>query len=214
MSHPRVLIVEDHPLMADALRVHLHSLLKKMVCVHAHSLQQGLLCLQQAQGFALVLLDLNLPDSQGLDTLNAFCAARPRGSLVVLTALQEDQVVQACMANDVVYIHKATSSFKLQAQLLAVLAKLVQPPKVQAELFQVQEPESQGIDKLSNKQRLVLSMMADGLLSKEMALRLHLSEATVRTHMTEIYQRLGVKNRTQASTLYVLWTQQQGTRHD
>jgi len=52
--------------------------------------------------------------------------------------------------------------------------------------------------------------VAQGHSSRDIADQLHLSETTVRSHMTEIYQRLGVKNRTQASTRYVLWTQQQG----
>ena len=214
MSQPRVLIVEDHPLMADALRVHLHNLLQQMVCVHAHSLQQGLLCLQQAQGFALVLLDLNLPDSQGLNTLNAFCAARPNGPLVVVTALEDAQVVQACLANNVAYISKSTPSFKLQAALLAALPQKNHLPHLHDDGMRVKEANPNPIDKLSAKQRLVLALLAQGQTSNDIALALIISDNTVRSHMNEIYQRLNVKNRTQASTLYVLWTQHQGTIHD
>lgn len=213
MSHPRVLIVEDHPLMADALRVHLHGLLHQMVCTHAHSLQQALLCLQQAPGFALVLLDLNLPDSQGLDTLNAVCATRADGPLVVLTALDDQQVMQACLANNVVFINKATPSSKLQDALLGVMAK-VMPSVAASQRHQVREIENHLVDQLSNKQRLVLSLMAQGQSSTDIAQYLNLSENTVRSHMADIYQRLGVKNRTQASTHYVLWTQQKGIGHD
>jgi DNA-binding NarL/FixJ family response regulator len=135
MSHPRVLIVEDHPLMADALRVHLRSMLTQMICVHANSMQQGLWCLQQAQGFELVLLDLNLPDSQGIDTLNAFCAARFSGPLVVVSALQDPEVVQACLANNVTFISKSTPSFRLQTELLAILAKKHQAPLCAVQTF-------------------------------------------------------------------------------
>ena len=214
MSHPRILIVEDHPLMADALRAHLHSLLLQMVCIHANSLQQGLRCLQQTQGFALVLLDLNLPDSQGLDTLNAFCAARPQGALVVVTALEDAQVVQACLANNVTCISKSTSSFKLQAALLAALPKARPAPASQADGLRVKEQSPHPIDQLSAKQRLVLALLAKGETSGDIALALNISDNTVRSHMAEIYQRLGVKNRTQASTSYVLWTQQHGLDHD
>ncbi|MEN9689371.1 MAG: hypothetical protein RI998_1368 [Pseudomonadota bacterium] len=210
MSHPRVLIVEDHPLMADALRVHLHGLLHQMVCTHAHSLQQALVCLQQTPGFALVMLDLNLPDSQGLNTLHAVCAARPDGALVVLTALDDERVVQACLANNVACIFKSTSSSKLQEALLGVLAKVISAGAPSSTDFLAREAESHVVDRLSSKQRLVLSLMAQGQSSTDIAHFLHLSESTVRTHMADIYQRLGVKNRTQACTQYVLWTQQKG----
>lgn len=214
MSHPRVLIVEDHPLMADALRLHLHNLINPMVCIHAHSLQQALLCMQQPQGFAMVLLDLNLPDSQGIDTLHAMCEARADGPLVVMTSLDDDEVVEACLANNVTYIHKATQSSKLQGALMAVVTQVVQSAHLKTDKFQAEETQPQAVDQLSNKQRLVLAMLAQGHSSRDIADQLHLSEATVRSHMTEIYQRLGVKNRTQASTRYVLWTQQQGTGRD
>ena len=210
MSHPRVLIVEDHPLMADALRVHLHNLISPMVCIHAHSLQQALLCMQQPQGFAMVLLDLNLPDSQGVDTLHAICAARANGPLVVVTSLDDDEVVQACMANNVTYIHKATQSSKLQGALMAVVTQVVQSVHLKTDKLQAEGAQPHAVDKLSNKQKLVLAMLAQGHSSRDIADQLHLSEATVRSHMTEIYHRLGVKNRTQASTRYVLWTQQNG----
>lgn len=214
MSHPRVLIVEDHPLMADALRVQLHSLLLQMTCVHAHSLQQGLLCLQQTPGFVLVLVDLNLPDSQGLDTLNAMCAARFEGALVVVTALEDLEVRQACLANNVSYISKSSSSFKLKTDLLAALPKLHHASSPQLPGMSAQEASPHPIDQLSSKQRLVLTLLANGATNKTIAHALSISEATVRSHMAEIYARLNVKNRTQASISYVLWTQQYGLRHD
>jgi DNA-binding NarL/FixJ family response regulator len=213
MSHPRILIVEDHPLMADALRVHLQRLLPQMVCVHAHSLQQALLCLQQAAGFSLVMLDLNLPDSQGLDTLNAFCAARPMGPLVVLSAVDDSPVVQACLANNVSHISKSAHSFKLQAELLAALSRVHKLSALQAAQMPAEEASPHPVDQLSNKQRLVLALLAQGHSNSEIAAALQIAETTVRSHMAEVYQRLGVKNRTQASTRYVLWTQQHGIGH-
>ncbi|MEY4676571.1 MAG: Transcriptional regulatory protein DegU [Pseudomonadota bacterium] len=214
MSHLRVLIVEDHPLMADALRVRLQILARQMVCIHAHSLQQGLLCLQQPQGFALVLLDLNLPDSQGIDTLHAFCRVRTTGPMVVVTSLDDDEVDQACLANNVTLIHKTCSSSKMEAALMQVFTKTISSAQLPLETHHVSEAEPHLIDRLSNKQRHVLALLAQGQGSRAIADKLHLSDATVRSHMTEIYLRLGVKNRTQASTLYLLWTQQRGIGHD
>jgi DNA-binding NarL/FixJ family response regulator len=210
MLKPRILIVEDHPLMADALRVQLQRHLPEVVCVQANSLQQGLLCLQAQGPFAMVLLDLNLPDSKGMATLDAFCASRSVGPMVVLTALDDEHLAQSCLANQVLFLSKSVSSAHLMAELLAALSDALSCTPSHA----AHEPEPDSIHQLSKRQRLVLAMLAQGKSRAEIAAELAISENTVRTHMSDIYQRLGVQNRTQASTRYVLWTQQHGAAHD
>ena len=170
--------------------------------------------MQQPLGFDLVVLDVNLPDAQGLDTLHAVCAARSSGPLVVLTARQDDELIQACVANNLVHVHKSSAAKHLKSVLLAAMAQQRLANGLVSEGCQVREAESLGIDKLSNTQRLVLAALAQGLSSREVAQHMRLGESTVRSHMTQIYLRLGVKNRTQACTLYVRWTQQQGIAHD
>lgn len=206
MFKPRILIVEDHPLMADALRVHLQNNLPETVCVQANCLAQGFRCLQTQGPFALVLLDLNLPDSQGIATLDAFCAARADGPMVVLTALEDEALAQACLANQVPYLRKSVSSSQLMAELLGVLSDALRRSRSLA----AHEPDGDPINQLSKRQRLVLANLAQGKRRSEIAALLQISENTVRSHMHEIYQRMGVQNRTQASTRYVLWTQQHG----
>jgi len=206
MHKPRILIVEDHPLMADALRVQLQLHLPEAVCVQANTLQNALACLQSQGPFAMVLLDLNLPDSKGEATLDAVCACRIEGPMVVLTALDDDHLAQSCLANQVLFLSKSVSSAHLMTELLSALSDALSRTPSHA----AHEPEPDSIHQLSKRQRLVLAMLAQGKSRAEIAAELAISENTVRSHMHEIYQRMGVQNRTQASTRYVLWTQQHG----
>jgi len=209
MGQPRILIVEDHPLMADALRVHLQSLVPRVQCVQAGNLHDGVACLQ-SQSFALVLLDLNLPDSEGLQTLNRFCNHCTQSALAVITAVDDDEIAQACLANNVVYLRKSVQTSQLMADLLKLLNHFIQAPFHSTIPLQAGQAATHPMASLSKMQRLVLAHLSQGKTSLAIAEELRLTEATVRSHMTQIYKRLGVKNRTQACSSYLRWTQQQG----
>ena len=209
MAPPRILIVEDHPLMADALRTHLQSLVPQVQCVQAGNLHDGLVCMA-ANAYALVLLDLNLPDCEGLDTVNAFCNVPVQWPMAVISAMDEAQVAQICLDNNIVYLRKSVPTAQLVSELFQLLSQALNNPWPGKPGLSVQEQERHPVALLSQKQRLVLANMAQGLSTTAIAQTLTLSETTVRSHMGQIYKRLGVKNRTQASTLYLLWTQQQG----
>jgi two-component system nitrate/nitrite response regulator NarL len=213
MAPPRILIVEDHPLMADALRTHLQSLVPQVQCVQAGNLHDGLVCMA-ANAYALVLLDLNLPDCEGLDTLNAFCNVPVQWPMAVISAMDEAQVAQICLDNNIVYLRKSVPTAQLVSELFQLLSQALNNPWPGKPGLSVQEQERHPVALLSQKQRLVLANMAQGLSTTAIAQTLTLSETTVRSHMGQIYKRLGVKNRTQASTLYLLWTQQQGWPDD
>ena len=95
----KILIVEDHPMMVNALRDSMQEVLPQAKFFHANGQAQGLALIEQRDDFALVLLDLNLPDSQGLNTLNAFCHARPNGALMVFSMVDDPAVESVCLAN-------------------------------------------------------------------------------------------------------------------
>ena len=103
MQSPAVLIVEDHPMMVNALRSSMQEVLPQAKFFHANSQAQGLALLEQYDDFSFVLLDLNLPDSQGITTLNAFCQARPSGALMVFSMVDDPAVENVCLANRVTY---------------------------------------------------------------------------------------------------------------
>ncbi len=207
MPHPRILIIEDHPLMADAIAVSVQGCLPQAQCVIAYRLHTALAFLASPQPWTLVLLDLNLPDSQGLHTLYAVCELRSQGALMVLSALHDTEMQEACTANGVVFLNKTLSSSAFMAELLKALHQVLlhnaQPVHWQ------ETPVCQGLSSLSTQQRLVLAQLSKGWTSRRIAQQLQLSEATVRSHTREVLRKLGVDNRTQASQLYIQWLQQQ-----
>jgi len=209
MPHPRILIIEDHPLMADAIAASVQSCLPQAYCCYATSLTTALEQLASPQPWVLVLVDLNLPDSQGLDTFNAVCQLRSQGAMLVLSALQDIAIEQACVANSVLFVDKALPSPAFTAALLTALHQvlLVKPHDPVAQ----ETPAPKGLQNLSAQQRLVLAQLAKGWTSRHIAQHLRLSEATVKSHTSEVLRKLGVENRTQATGLYLQWLQQLGS---
>ena len=209
MPHPHILIIEDPPLMADAIAVSVKSCLPYAQCVLAHRLQTALEFLSLPIPWALVLVDLNLPDSKGLQTLYAVCELRSQGALMVLSALQDLEVQEACIANGVVFLNKALPSSAVLAALLNALHKDLSFP---AEPLLTQEaPVPQGMPSLSTQQRLVLAQLSKGWTSRRIAHQLQLSEATIKSHTREVLRKLRVENRTQASQLYLQWLLQKAS---
>jgi len=206
MPHPRILIIEDHPLMADAIAVSVQSCLPQAQCVLAHRLQTALEFLSLPMPWALVLVDLNLPDAEGLQTLYAVCELRSQGALMVLSALKDSEVQEACTANGVVFLNKALPSSAFLAALLQALHQVLGSQA--APLLSRQAPISHGLQSMSTQQGLVLAQLSKGWTSRRIAHQLQLSEATVRSHTREILRKLGVDNRTQATQLYLHWLQQ------
>lgn len=204
MNASRLLIVEDHPVLADALRMNVLQLLPQAHCLLAYDLSSGLELLLQHSPIDLVVLDLNLPDSQGLDTLNAVCQMRADGPIMVFTSSQDPALPPVCLSNRVSYLCKSAPLPQLMSFLLQCLAgqqDAFEPLEVAAAMLQ---PNAE-LAALSNHQRLVLSQLAHGKSCADIAAQMHISESTVRSHMHAIYSRLGVVNKSQASTRYWLW---------
>ena len=213
MQAIRLLIVEDHPILADALRLHVQQLLPRAECLLAHDLATGLQMLEQHSPIALVVLDLNLPDSIGLDTLNTFCMHRAEGPLMVFSSDQTPSLIQACLSSRVSYVHKSVELPELMANLLQKLSEGVALHAHHANECQA-APVKNELALLSKQQILVLSQLAHGKSCAEIALYMHITETTVRSHLHTIYQRLGVRNKSQASSRYWLWAGSLGHAQD
>lgn len=207
MRGPLILIVEDHPMMVDALCAHLRELIPTAEFIHAGSLAYGLQQLALYPHIDLLLLDLNLPDAQGLQTLQAFCDARPQGAILVFSVVDSKDIADMCLGSCVEFVSKEEPVSRWGDRVLHTLQHSVAPPKSEwpVSRLRVNEPEVDRMHGLSERQLHVLSQLAKGKCSREVALQLGIEESTVRTHQHSIYQRLGVKNKTQASSVYWQW---------
>jgi DNA-binding NarL/FixJ family response regulator len=215
MRDPLVLIVEDHPMMVDALCAHLRELMATAVFIHAGSLAHGLQQLTSHPNIDLLLLDLNLPDAQGLQTLQAFCNARPHGAILVFSVVESSDVADMCLGSGVEFLSKTEPVTRLAEKVLHTLQHSVAARATEETVSKLvaHEPDIERIGCLSDRQLHVLSQLARGKRSRDVAMQLGIEESTVRTHQNSIYQRLGVKNKTQASAVYWQWAHRLGQPH-
>ena len=155
----------------------------------------------------VALIDLDLPDGDGVDVIRELRRASPCGMPVVLSAsAMRTDVARAVEAGAVGVLHKSRSVDELVAALRRVTAgeHLLSPPET-VELLRLvgQQRErdraaNAAIDRLTRRECEVLHALADGLHDREIAERLHVRPETVRTHMVNLLQKLGVDSRLQA----------------
>ncbi len=190
-----ILLVDDHPLFVEALRQVLAELRPRVRIQTAGTLAAARRILDLPPAPSLVLLDLNLPDSPGSQTLRRlpeFFAGIP---VVVLSSLDDPQRVrQALAAGARGFISKSERPEKIMAALSALFDNGLcdtDPPAPRP-------PRSE----LSSRQVEVLELIAAGKSNKEIARDLGMALGTVKVHVRDIFERLGARNRTEAVALY------------
>jgi DNA-binding NarL/FixJ family response regulator len=154
----------------------------------------------------VVLMDLSMPRMGGVDATREIVARHLDMQVVVLTSFSDqDLVLDAVAAGAVGYLLKDASPDELRAGIRAA-ARGESPLSPKAASVVIGARGSGGGPALSEREREVLALVADGLPNKLIARRLGISEGTVKAHLTSVYQTLGVTDRTQAA----LWAQAQG----
>ena len=158
----------------------------------------------------LVLMDLKMPGMNGVEATRRICALYPKTKVLVLTTFDDDEwVFDAIRAGASGYLLKDTPRGKvIEAIRGTVMGKSYVDPSVAGKLLdQVankQEQPSQSITaKLTGREVDVLRLIARGLSNPEIAEKLHLSEGTIRNHVSAIFSKLGVSDRTQLAILAI-----------
>lgn len=195
---PRVLIADDHPLYCDALRAVVPQACPGAAICEAASQQEVLAALANPGGFDLVLLDLNLPGAVGLSCLQALKQTAPATAIVVVSAVGDPRIMQdTIVAGASAFIPKSAPSQVLINALKVIIAGgTYMPTSVVAALRSADTGASR--DELTLRQRRVLELLATGLSNKRIAGELGISEITVKAHVSAIFRKLGVSNRTEA----------------
>ena len=202
MTAARILIADDHPLFREALKQTLAGGLPRAVIGQAGSLDQVRAHLASAEDCDLVLLDLKMPGAQGLSGLVYLRAQYPNTPVVIVSASEDQGMVHKALDLGAAgFIPKSSGSETIIAAVKGVLAGGVwTPPGLAAG-----RPRDRAVDDLMRRmasltaqQIRVLMMLRAGLLNKQIAHELGVSEATVKAHVSAILQKLGVDSRTQA----------------
>ena len=200
IARVKCLLVDDHAIVRDALAllVALHH--PQVDLRQAGRLREAVALLDVEPDVDLVLLDLALPDSTGVDTLASVRTAAPDARIVVLSADEREATVLAALdAGAAGFIPKSTESGVLRKALATVLAGGVYLPSHVGDAAQVErEPVAMDALGLTPRQVDVLRMLVDGGSNKRIARALDLAPSTVKTHLEAIFQRLQVNSRTQA----------------
>ncbi len=193
----RVLVVDDHPVVRSGLTSLLNSSEDLSVVGAVASGEEALLEIERVLPDA-ILCDLRL--GSGLDGVGVTAAVSQRPDappVVILTTYDNDHdIVRAIMAGAAGYLLKdAPVEDIAQALRDAVDGRLVFGPGLEQ---RATDRMTAGVPALSERERDVLALVADGLANKEIARRLYISEATVKTHLVHAFGKLGADSRTSA----------------
>jgi DNA-binding NarL/FixJ family response regulator len=174
----------------------------------AADLAGALAALAAAPDTDLVLLDLHMPGSQGLSGLAALRGQHPGVAVLVVSAHDEPQTVRRVLDHGAAgFIPKSASPSQIGEAIGTVLACGSWLPPPLAAAVAALPPNRQDSDlaarlaRLTEQQYRVLALIGEGLLNKQIADRLAIQERTVKAHVTAIFEKLGVRNRTQAGLL-------------
>lgn len=208
MKPIRVLLVDDQPLFRQGLRT-LLSVQPGIEIVGEAG--QGEAAVQKARGLQpdVVLMDLRMPVMNGVEATRRIRAQEPRCQVIALTTFDDDEnVFDALRAGAVGYLLKDAALPKL-LEAIHVAARgesFLQPSiasKVLAEFSRLSGTRggaaTEILGDLSEREREVLQHLGRGKSNKEIARSLHITEGTVKNHMTNVLEKLGVQDRTQAA---------------
>lgn len=204
----RLLIADDHPLYRLALAQAVRGVIDGGDVAEAGSLEEARAALTAQPDTDLVLLDLHLPDSHGLMGLAALRGEFPSVAVVMISAHDDPVTIRRALAFGAAgFIPKRAGMDELQAALRAVLdCEEWLPPALRADVDALPGSRedadlSARLATLTPQQFKVLSRVAEGRLNKQIADELGIQERTVKAHMSAIFEKLGVRNRTQAGVL-------------
>ncbi|EGU30041.1 transcriptional regulator LuxR [Vibrio ichthyoenteri ATCC 700023] len=197
-----ILIADDHPLFRNALFQSIHMAISGANLLEADSLDALLNLLAKEPDADLLLLDLKMPGANGMSGLMQLRAEYPYLPIVVVSASEEASVVTQVKSHGAFgFIPKSSDMRELISALNQVLAGEPFFPEGLITNNAACNDLAEKISTLTPQQYKVLGMLSDGLLNKQIAYELNVSEATIKAHMTAIFRKLGVKNRTQAVIL-------------
>ncbi|CAM0998899.1 Two component LuxR family transcriptional regulator [Rhodanobacter sp. Root179] len=203
-----LLIADDHPLFRAALRLAANDSLPDCEIREAADLAGALQLLSGAPDIDLVLLDLHMPGSQGLSGLAALRGQHPGVAVLVVSAHDEPRIVRRVLDHGAAgFIPKSASPVEIGEAIRSVLdcGTWLPPDLADAVAALPADPAdtdlASRLARLTEQQSRVLALLAEGLLNKQIADRLAIQERTVKAHVTAIFEKLKVRNRTQAGML-------------
>ncbi len=205
----RFLIVDDHPMVRDSLHALLESLESTIVTDLALNMKQMTERLQTGPAYQYAVIDLSLPDGNGIEIIKAAQASQPDIPLIVFSGRIEQDLILRCLSMGVVgYVPKTHyNDLITQAFRMILSGQVYIPRQAVTERQQVHYSAMRPIRQvtsdprqlcLTERQIDVLDLILQGMPNKLICRQLQLAEGTVKVHVSAVLRALGVRNRTQA----------------
>jgi DNA-binding NarL/FixJ family response regulator len=199
----KFLIADDHPLFREALKGALQNALSELAVFESDNFKSTLEILAKEDDLDILLLDLHMPGNDDLYGLIRIREDHPELPIAVVSGSEEISVVSKVMAYGALgFIPKSLSSVEIAVAINEILeGETWLPETMKDKVNQLSGDEvkvATQVASLTPQQYKVLSYLHEGLLNKQIAYELNISEATVKAHITAIFRKLGVYNRTQA----------------
>ena len=201
----RVLLVDDHEMVREGLMAMLQPEPDfDVVGQTGHGLEVA--DLVESTRPDVVLLDARLPDLSGVEVCRRLRQSHPSVAVIILTTYTDPDLVQECIqAGARGYVVKDVERFSLKESIRAVFrGQSVLAPQVAGQVMEGARTRQLGGSRrtmLSESQVSILRLISRGHSNREIAAEVHLSENTVKTHVQEIFRKLGVRNRVEAAIL-------------
>lgn len=195
----RILIVDDHSVVRQGLRMFLSLDPELEVVGEASNGQEAIEKVKELNP-DVALMDLLMPVMDGITATQIIRRDYSDTEVIALTSVLEDaSVVNAVRAGAIGYLLKDTQADELRRAIKAAANGQVQlsPRAAERLMREIRAPESP--EKLTERETEVLRLLASGMANKEIAAEMHISETTVKTHVSNILMKLGVPSRTQAA---------------
>ncbi len=204
----RLLIADDHPLFRLALVQAIREIMPEADVLEADTLMTARAVLAAHLDIDLVLLDLHMPGNRGLIGLVELRAEYPSVAVAMISANDDPAVIRRALNYGAAgYIPKRADLNAIKTGLRAVLnCEEYVPEELRAAVAAGQSSNAdrelaKRLSSLTPQQLRVLVLVAEGQLNKQIADVLSIQERTVKAHLTSIFEKLGVRNRTQASAI-------------
>lgn len=196
----RIIIADDHPLFRNALCQAVTQVIADAHILECDSIGALEKLLAADNDIDLILLDLRMPGANGFSGLVLIRREYPAIPVVVISASDQPLIMQRAVEYGAAgFIPKASDIHQISTALQTVMGGSLWLPSPVTHSTSAEEHEfAQKLKTLTPQQLRVFMMLTKGLLNKQIASEVSVSEATVRTHMTAIFRKLGVRNRTQA----------------
>lgn len=202
MATTKIIIADDHPLFRTALKTNLEQSFSGATIREAEDIASLQALIEDDGDIDLILLDLNMPGAHGFSGLIQLQAHHPEIPVMIISAAETTEIM--CRAIDhgaAGFLPKSSDTSNIASATAAILAGdrwLPAGVSYKAAPDEGEQQVAKAIGSLTPQQFRVATLLVQGLLNKQIAYELSVTEATIKAHITEIFRKLGVHSRTQA----------------